>query len=518
MSFSRYLKQYIVCAVILSGSSLVALAQYQQEIASNPTPQALYINSVPLQDMRTDLVPGVVYAPVEALAEASAARYSHSPNNDIVNLEYGPIVLTLAVYKDAAQAATAQNAMQGRGGATVPDFAPAALYLDGVIYAPVEAVSEALGAQVNQGLVNDIPSLVVLYPRASLLSVRYFAAGRSGSPAHTESFELEFSDVVPIEERKNTALGVVTYRFSRADSSETQEYQGKSLYRGRLTSDQGWVDLRLELTRGNDSRYLNERRDGRYVVVIDIAPTDSFQDTQQGASNQATNPTAASQSASTGSSITLADIATGLPNRPQVLLDPAHGGLDTGMDLGGSNEAEQVFTLASNMQSALAARGLQVGLTRAIHEQTPLTSRSQQAVGVPLFISLHAADIPSNTFNIYYLGEASQDSSLNLALQQNAESAVNSDNTDAIRRQVLLNLLSDISAGEDYARQFTRLLADEGLRFQSVDAAPIYVLSGAAGRGVLLELSRRDLRDAQGIERLAAALSDAVVTIVSNSN
>lgn len=498
-------------------------------------PEALYINSSPMNDLRTNLVPGVAYVTARAFATAVGATLSQSEAGDLVTFAYGPILASLDVYQDAASAAGASNALRVQGASrSVPEFSPAGLAVEDAIYVPVESLSHVLGAEASLTQVGSAPTLLVVYPRAELLSIRFFSAGRSGSTGNVESFVLEFSEIVPVTELRNVALGVVTYRFEHSDSTQNEEYAATLLRRGKLTSGQGWLDLRLELTRGNDSQLLDEMRNGRYVVSIDItdaerlaAPTattsldnptnvattttPALQAIPQNISSS--NPLAAQHIRRPSDSTTSSTLVTGLPNRPQVLLDPAHGGIDRGMDLGGVSEAEQTYRLAHSLQEELSRQGLSVGLTRAADSNVPLAERSNMAVGVPLFISLHVSDLPARTFNIYYLGEASRGSSLSLALQQNAESALRSSSTDAIRRQVLLSLIPDLSKGEGYARQFTNYLAARGLRFQTVDAAPLYVLAGAGGHGVLLELSQEDLSDAQAMDYLAAALNEAILAI-----
>lgn len=517
--------------------------------APTVVPEAVYINSSPISDMQTDLVPGVAYVPASAFADAIGATLSQSQAGDLINFEYGPILASLDVYGDATRAATAMNALRVQGSSNpVPDFSPAGVLLEDTIYVPVEVLSQVFGAEASVSQVGSAPTLLVVSPRAELLSIRFFPAGRSGSARNTESFVLEFSAIAPVTETRNVALGVVTYRFEHSDGDQNEEYTGELMRRGKLMSGQGWLDLRLELTRGNDSQLLNEMREGRYIVSVDIADASRFSVTKptpssasaaavpsMNANISAPASNARVSSSSVSSSNPLAPqnryisrpsdsanspdsaLVTGLPNRSQVLLDPAHGGIDRGMDLGGVSEAEQTYRLAHNLQASLSSQGLSVGLTRSADSNVSLAERSSMAVGVPLFVSLHASNLPARTFNIYYLGESSRDSSLSLALQQNAESALRSNATDAIRRQVLLSLVPDLSRGEGYARQFTNYLAGEGLRFQTVDAAPLYVLSGAGGHGVLLELSRDDLGDAEGIAYLAEALDAAIVAIAQQN-
>ena len=81
--------------------------------------------------------------------------------------------------------------------------------------------------------------------------------------------------------------------------------------------------------------------------------------------------------------------------------------------------------------------------------------------------------------------------------------------TDPVERALLRRLAPDPAAGERYARAVSGALSGT-LTAQTLESAPLFVLGGAAGRGVLLELSPQDLAS----ESLPAALADAVVALL----
>ncbi|MDF1524249.1 MAG: hypothetical protein P1P87_15715 [Trueperaceae bacterium] len=97
-------------------------------------------------------------------------------------------------------------------------------------------------------------------------------------------------------------------------------------------------------------------------------------------------------------------------------------------------------------------------------------------------------------------------------MRRNAESALASPATDAVRRALLLRLVADVDAGWRLAGALRTALGAAGLTLDPVEGAPLAVLEGAAGRGVLLELSPIDLADPSLPRSLAAALVAALST------
>ena len=75
----------------------------------------------------------------------------------------------------------------------------------------------------------------------------------------------------------------------------------------------------------------------------------------------------------------------------RIVVDPGHGGPDTGFTAGETTEADLVFDLASRIEGRLAAAGATVYLTRGRHQGPGLGARTAFAndAGADLFISLH---------------------------------------------------------------------------------------------------------------------------------
>jgi N-acetylmuramoyl-L-alanine amidase len=75
----------------------------------------------------------------------------------------------------------------------------------------------------------------------------------------------------------------------------------------------------------------------------------------------------------------------------RIVVDPGHGGLETGYVAGETTEADLVFDLASRIEGRLAVAGAQVFLTRGRHQNPSPAERTDFAndARADLFVSLH---------------------------------------------------------------------------------------------------------------------------------
>jgi N-acetylmuramoyl-L-alanine amidase len=75
----------------------------------------------------------------------------------------------------------------------------------------------------------------------------------------------------------------------------------------------------------------------------------------------------------------------------RIVVDPGHGGLETGFVQGETTESDLVFDLASRIEGRLAAAGAQVFLTRGRHQNPSPAERTDFAndARADLFVSLH---------------------------------------------------------------------------------------------------------------------------------
>ena len=116
------------------------------------------------------------------------------------------------------------------------------------------------------------------------------------------------------------------------------------------------------------------------------------------------------------------------------------------------------------------------------------------------------------SYALYYLGDAAVLADLDYAVRRNAAAGL-ADTTDAVRREILLGLLNDLALGRRYAESLQReLLLIGGYTGSGASAAPLAVLTGAAGRGLLLEFSPEDLTS----QRLPVDLAAALMTVLSD--
>ena len=138
--------------------------------------------------------------------------------------------------------------------------------------------------------------------------------------------------------------------------------------------------------------------------------------------------------------------------------------------------------------------------------------RLQAAAGADLVVALQLGRLPPGEVRLWVLGEADDRAALDLAIRRNAAAALRDgqaeEDTDALRREVLLGLVPDLSVGRRAADALASALFQlGGFRAGSVGEAPLTVLAPAAGRGVLIEVAPDDLAGDALADVLAAALA-----------
>jgi N-acetylmuramoyl-L-alanine amidase len=433
--------------------------------------QRLVVNGSEVEGLSTTLVSGRSYVTADTFARAIGADYSFSPSDNLATLSYVGHLLSIQVFSSAAEATAQSEALRLNG---TPAPGEGAVAVNGRVYIPVSSVARALGGSVTY--LSSDQTVMVVFPRARVVSAELTGLSPNGR------FVVSFSGLSPFETYYNRALNTVQIRFSRVDLAEARTFQGAAFTNAILTPNAGFVDFRLTLREGYSfESFVAPTSDG-FELVVDILRADS-RDAAQPGRNDAR----------------------------RIVIDPGHGGSDSGMVLSAGTEGELTLRLASELERALRARGYTVELTRTQDIGVPVSQRAQQGIGATLFISLHAADLPAGQFTVYYLGEAEADMVMALAIRDNAEAAVQT-TTDALRRRILLGLVPDLAKGESYARALVTTMNQlAGYRGTAV-AAPLRVLEGAAGRGILLELSSSDLTSGSLAETLASALVSVLAT------
>jgi N-acetylmuramoyl-L-alanine amidase len=101
----------------------------------------------------------------------------------------------------------------------------------------------------------------------------------------------------------------------------------------------------------------------------------------------------------------------------RIVVDPGHGGTDTGVEADGATEAELVWDLASRLEGRLTALGVQTWLTRGPNNGATEEQRAQLAndVSADLVLSLHIDGSLSQLANgvaAYYYGAGESTSTI----------------------------------------------------------------------------------------------------------
>lgn len=430
----------------------------------------LLVNGRELAGNTASLVVGTSYAPGPALAQALGAELTGDTGRELVTLQAGGRVLQLTLVDAGATTPAASLWLDGRA----LEGGPAVRH-EGEVFLPVKVVAEALGASVTYLTPED--TVLVVQPRSRLTAMRLVEGGG-------ERLELSLSAPVRYTTYFNEPVNTLHVYLERTDiETRVPPVEGEGLRSASASAKSGAVEVRIQLADGGAYRVyaVPDGRGFKLNVSFDAG---------------AETPVAA---------------------RPLVVLDPGHGGADAGVVSGGlGSEASLTLAFAERLAAALEGRGMRVVLTRRSDSLVDLAERSRAGASADVFVSLHAADLDVGGFRAYYLGDASNVTSLEMAVRENAASAAREPagvegGTDALRRELLLGLVPDLDVGRRVAEGLAgRLFAIGGYRAETLASAPLQVLGGAAGRGVLFEFSPADLAS----DGLADRFADAVDQLV----
>lgn len=422
----------------------------------------LVVNGRNIAGNTTDLVSGVSFAPAGPLASALGGVLAVDSNRSIAAIDSGARLLQVAVFTDPAAAAAANDALRLDG---VVIGGPGALDVGGEVYLPVKQVAEALGGSVT--FFDTLGRVVVVQPRGRISALR-----RGASP---ESVEISLSSPVRYSVFHNEPVNTLLIHFERTDIEVAlPTLEGEQFIVASANAANGGADVRIQLEPdvGYQVYQLPEGRGYRLVVAL----------------------------GSSGESALL------LGRR--VVIDPGHGGRDVGLtfDAFGS-ESALTLAFSQRLASALRARGVGAELTRDTDHDLDVLRRSSAGIGADLMLSVHAGELPVGEFNLYYLGDAADVATLDMAIRQNASAAAASE-TDRLRRELLLGLVPDLGRGRQLAEGLgSRLFTLGTYRSNVLAPAPLQAIGGAAGRGLLIELAPADLASPELPLRLAEAIA-----------
>jgi N-acetylmuramoyl-L-alanine amidase len=183
----------------------------------------------------------------------------------------------------------------------------------------------------------------------------------------------------------------------------------------------------------------------------------------------------------------------------RIMLDPGHGGSDTGTTVGGLMEKELTLDIALKLKERLEKAGFEVHMTRSSDLTLTLRERSEMAnlLGAHLFVSVHINYLPggrdSRGVETYFVGATDDPELLELAKRENAHSGYDM----ASNNQLLQKLFTDARQqnSQVFARRVQQLLfsslkpANPGLVDRGVKQAPFVVLVGTTMPAILAEVA-----------------------------
>jgi N-acetylmuramoyl-L-alanine amidase len=433
---------------------LLALSRAQAGAAE------LIVNGSPLAGGVAFSVANTSYVAAEPFARMIGARYSYDAERSLATFQLSGRLAALRVYESVAEAAADGDALyvEGRDVASL-----GGVLRDGVVYVQVRSLAAAFGGSVT--VMPETAAIAVFFPRATLEEVR-----QPDVAGDYERLVLSFNHDVPLEIERLQDTVYLRFPGSRL-AGAARHLQGDRFANGGLYAGPDYVELRFSLHEDSDFEVLELPQPQGVEVVVDIFT--------------ASEPV--------------------VEERLRVVLDPSGSGTDGALSL----------TLALELRALLERRGLTVELTREGEAPTPLENRASRGIGADLFVSFGVAPLEPGQLNLYYLDDAATIESLGMAIRHNAQSAMTSEATDGLRRRLLLGLVPDLAFGEVAARHLANTL--EGYQAATVAGAPLYVLGGAAGRGMMIELSREDLERQELADALAASLASLLSLSASSS-
>lgn len=429
---------------------------------------SLRVDGRPLGEIRTDLVPGNAYAPLDRLASGLGARLAAPVGGDSAALTLGGHVVVIDVVEQGANAQVA-GAVR-RDGASYGDLA--AIRGDDAVWGPVALIARALGAHV--GFLQAEATVVVVTPRANVTASTLTTRGE------VETLRVDLDAPVSWTRFDDPALGRTELVLRRASAARARTLRGERMERVDLIPEQDGVRIRIDAP-------------GTVIDVIALADGD--------ATDLRIRATPAPERSDAGS-----DAAPRPGAGPVVALDPAQDGAPPEV-------RASLQTLAAAVAEGLRDDGSEAILTRDGPSPVTQERRLQVAAGADLFVAIRLADLPPGEVRLWVLGEASGVGALDMAIRRNAAAALPSagdDPTDALRREVLLGLVPDLEVGRRAGRALASALFQiGGYRAGGVGEAPLAALGAAAGRGVLIEIGPDDLASPELPAALAAALRSA---------
>lgn len=187
--------------------------------------------------------------------------------------------------------------------------------------------------------------------------------------------------------------------------------------------------------------------------------------------------------------------------KPLVMIDPGHGGKDTGATRGSYQEKEIALQIAKKLKTALSRYGVDSRLTREGDTYPTLSERPAMAnsLKADAFVSIHLNSLAKKSGSargqeIYIMALPTDKDAMNLAKVENVEFSkeghkiVDSGKTDALMT-ILANMQQSakISDSTVMAEDIYNQGENASIQMRRVAQAPFAVLRGAAMPAVLVE-------------------------------
>ncbi len=180
----------------------------------------------------------------------------------------------------------------------------------------------------------------------------------------------------------------------------------------------------------------------------------------------------------------------------RIVIDPGHGGKDTGAVAFGLKEKDIVLKVAKRIRKILKKEGYEIFLTREKDVFLPLEERTAIAntKGADLFLSIHVNAHPKSWVRgveTFYLNLAANPEAMRVAALENATSTRSMSEMEGILTDLMKN--TKINESSQLA-EFIQTSMAEGLRSYKIRSlgvkkAPFYVLIGAQMPAALAEIS-----------------------------
>ncbi len=222
-----------------------------------------------------------------------------------------------------------------------------------------------------------------------------------------------------------------------------------------------------------------------------------------------------------------------------IVIDPGHGGHDTGAIGGGKREKDLVLQIAKRLERQLKKRGYRVYMTRRsdVFLKLPQRTKIADRKDAKVFISIHANSLPKGSrrnkvqgIETYFLQTTRDAKSQRIAARENKAvlKGAGSNLSKKVIVDAVLNgpkIIESNKLAIDVQRYMLGSLRKHyrGVRDMGVRSAPFWVLVGASRPSILIETGyisnpreRKRLFNSKYQERMAEGIAKGVQSYLNN--